>query len=113
MVARALVAALVVSAGVAQAGDPTPKPVDIKAYKDRLAVVKDSDGCVYVFVNDAKDSTRHIFFSSGRDKNLYEQMLEGGGRNGKAWTMSVQAPRATYPFMGSFGMREDGTYFLT
>lgn len=98
-------------AAVAHAGDPTPKAVDIKAYKDKLAVVKDADGGIYVFINEAGE--RHVFFGMARDKKLYEQMLEGGGRNGKAWTMSVQAPRASYPFMGSFGMREDGTFYLT
>ena len=72
---------------------------------------KDADGGIYVVFNE-RGKEQRIFYGTGRDKNLYDQILEGGGgRNGDAWHVSVAAPRASYPFMGAVGRREDGTFF--
>ena len=98
-------------AATAHAGDPTPKAVDIKPFKDKLLVFKDADNGVYVVLNDRTLGNR-VFYNTGRDKIFYDQLLEGGsGRNGDAWDVSVAAPRAAYPFMGTIGRREDGTFF--
>ena len=111
MVARAAVAALVVWAAAAYAGDPTPKAVDIKPFKDKLMVFKDADNGVYVVLND-KNLGQRVFYSTGREKVFHDQLLEGGsGRNGDAWNVSVAAPRAAYPFMGTIGRREDATFY--
>jgi hypothetical protein len=110
MVARLSCVAALLWATAALA-DPSPKPVDIKDIKDQLQLFKDADGGIYaVFYADGKD--RRVFFGTGRDKILYDQILEGGGgRDGDAWNVSVAAPRASYPFMASIGRRKDGTFF--
>lgn len=99
-------------AGVATA-DPTPKPVDIKPFKDKLVVLKDADGGVYA-VTYEKGEDPHIFYGTSA-KVLHEQLLEGSSsRNGDvAWSVAVQAPRAAYPFMGHVERKPDGSYQRT
>jgi len=98
---------VVVLAGVASA-DPAPKPINMKPHADKLVVLKDAEGGVYVVMNERDDP--HIFY--GRGKVLYDQVLEGGrGRDGDAWNISVTAPRVEYPFMGQIGYRKDGTFY--
>lgn len=116
MVARAphaerswVVAAALLVAGVASA-DPAPKPIDIKDMKDEMVVLKDADGGIYV-VYFVRDKETHVFYGTGRDKILYDQLLEGPkSRDGDAWSVSTQAPRAVYPFMGQVARRKDGTF---
>jgi hypothetical protein len=108
MVARALVAAVLI-AGVASA-DPAPKPVDITAMKDEMVVLKDADGGIYV-VYFVRDKETHVFYGTGRDKRLYDQLLEGPkSRDGDGWSISTQAPRAVFPFLGQVARRKDGTF---
>lgn len=91
--------------------DPAPKPVDITDMKEKMQLFKDADGGIYVVFNE-RDKDRRVFYGTGRDKILYDQLLEGGGgRDGDAWHVSVAAPRASYPFMGAIGRRKDDTYF--
>ena len=97
-------------AGVA-AADPAPKPIDIKDWKAQMLVLKDADGGIYVVFNE-RDKEKHLFYGSGRDKVLYDQLLEGGsGRDADAWNVSVSAPRTGYPFMGQVGRRKDATFY--
>src|SRR5512139_2447758 len=111
MVSRGASSVVVVAAlvGLASA-DPAPKPVDTKAYKDKLIVLKDADGGVYVVVSD-KTTETHVFYGTNT-KVVYDQILEGGrSRNGDAWSISVSAPRAEYPYMAQIGRRQDGSYY--
>lgn len=97
-------------AGVAFA-EPKPKSIDIKDWKAQMLVLKDADGGIYVVLNE-RDKDVHLFYGTGRDKVLYDQILEGGsGRDGDAWNVSVHAPRTVYPFMGQVGRRKDLTFF--
>jgi hypothetical protein len=110
MVARACVVAALLWASFAHA-DPVPKPVDIKDMKEHMLLFKDADGGIYVVFNEKKMDKR-VFYGTGRDKILYDQILEGGGgTDGDAWHVSVAAPRASYPFMGAVGRRKDNTFF--
>ena len=111
MVARGAssIVAAVVLAGVAGA-DPTPKPVNMKPHSDKLVVLKDADGGVYVVMNERDDP--HVFYGTGAGKVIYDQVLEGSrGRDGVAWSISVHAPRVEYPFMAQIGYRKDGTFY--
>ena len=102
----------VLFAGVASA-DPVPKPIDIKPFKDAMVVLKDVDGGIYVVHNERGKET-HVFYGTGRDKILYDQLLEGAkSRDGDAWDIATMAPRAVYPFMGNVGRRKDGTFYRT
>ncbi len=108
MVARGCVVAALLWASFASA-DPAPKPVDIKDMKATMLVFKDADGGIYVV---SRDKDKRVFFGTGRDKLLYDQIIEGGaGTQGEAWHISVSAPRATYPFMGAVGRRLDLSFY--
>ncbi len=90
------------------AAEPKPTPVDIKPFRDKLVVLKDADGGIYVVANDRHDDA-HVFFGTG--KILYEQLLEGPRSwNDDAWSVSIQAPRTEYPFMGHVEKLADGTF---
>ena len=112
MVARACCVTALLWATLASA-DPTPKAVDIKDMKEKMLLLKDADGGIYVVFNE-KGFDKRVFYGTGRDKNLYDQVLDGGGgADGDSWHVSVAAPRASYPFMGSIGRRKDATFFRT
>src|SRR5688500_8352450 len=111
MFARATIGFLLALTSTAVA-DPAPKPVDIKLFKDKLVVLKDADGGIYAVTNE-KDGETRIFFGT-TSKVLHEALYEGGrSRDGDAWSISVQAPRIGYPFMGHIEKRKDGTYRRT
>lgn len=94
--------------GVASA-EPKPQPVEITDWKDKMSVFKDADGGVYVVYFEAE---KHVFFGTGRNKQLFKQIIEGGSvRDGTSWSVSVHAPRLAYPFMAQVGRRADGTFF--
>ena len=99
-------------AGTATA-EPTPKPVDIKPYKDKLVILEDADGGFYA-VTYEKDDEPHIFYGTSA-KVLHEQLLEGArSRNGDvAWSVAVKAPRTAYPFMAQIERKPDGSYQRT
>ena len=89
--------------------EPTPRGVDIKAYKDKLIVLKDADGGIYAVVNE-HGAEPHVFFGD-TSKVLHEQILEGArGRDGDGWNIAIVAPRTTYPFMGQIIRRKDGSF---
>ena len=93
--------------GVASA-DQKPKPVDIKPFRDKLVVLKDADGGIYVVANE-RGGEPHIFY--GTAKVLHQVLLEGSsGREGDAWSISIKAPRTEYPFIASIDRKKDGTY---
>ncbi len=98
---------MVVLAGLASA-DPSPKAVNIKPFRDALIILKDAEGGIYA-VSNVQGESSHVFYGTGRA--LYEQIIEGGSsRDGTAWSLSVFAPRTSYPFMGQIAFRKDGVY---
>lgn len=70
------------------AADPKPKPVDIKAFRDKLIVLVDASGGTYV-AKPGEDP--RLFFGTG--KQLYEQSITGRSANGDGWSIDVFAPR--------------------
>jgi hypothetical protein len=87
---RCWVAVVVVVLPVAGAvADPTPKPVDIKPFRDKLIVLADGVGGTYV-VKPGEDA--QMFFGTG--KTLYAQVVVGRGANEDGWNVDVWAPRA-------------------
>lgn len=97
----------------AAADDPKPKPVDISAIRDKLVVLKDADGAIYV-VYPGKD--HRVFYGvGGKNKNLYEQVVIGYYSDGStgAFDVSVWAPRVPNVQPGSIERKADGTYRKT
>lgn len=106
----ALAAALLVSMARPALAEPKPKQVDIKAIRDKLIVLADADGGVYVVLG---GSDGRLWYGSPKSKSLYEQVVTGrftDGSTGK-WDVSVWAPRVTNLQPGSVGRKEDGTYY--
>jgi len=108
MRARAWLAATMLVATVASA-DPKPTAVDIKAYKDKLIVLRDASGGTYV-VDWEREGDSHVFYGTG--KTLYEQISIGKSANGDAWDIRVLAPRVEETRNGSVGYKQDHTYSL-
>jgi hypothetical protein len=104
-----VITALVIATGTAVA-DPKPKPVDIKDIRSTLVVLQDPDGGVYVA--EPKAGGRVFYGASAKAKNLYEQVVSGGGSDGTtgAWDASVWAPRATHSGPTSVGKGNDGKF---
>ncbi len=92
------------------AADPKPKSVDIKDIRDKLVVLQDPDGGVYVAV--PQSAGRVFYGASGKAKNLYEQVVFGGGSDGTtgAWDANVWAPRATTSGPTSIGRDNAGAF---
>jgi hypothetical protein len=104
-----VIAGLVIAAGTA-AADPKPKSVDIKDIRDKLVVLQDPDGGIYVAV---PESAGRVFYgASAKAKNLYEQVVFGGGSNGGtgAWDANVWAPRVSNSGPTSIGRGDDGKF---
>src|SRR5262245_41127287 len=60
--------------------DPKPKVVDIKPFRDRLIVLTDAEGAVYII---APGSDGKVFFGTGgKNKNVYEQAIIGSYSDG-------------------------------
>ena len=92
------------------AADPKPKPVDISAFKDKLVVLQDAEGAIYVVL---PGKEHRVFYGvGGKNKNLYEQVVFGYYSDGStgAWDISVWAPRVPNVRPGSIERTRDGTY---
>jgi len=116
MLARSLVALLALLA-LARFGraDPKAKAVDIKPFRDKLVVLKDANGGIYVVANE-KDDDAHVFYGtpSGKTLVLREQLLDGPRSwDGDSWSVTTQAPRVEYPFQGHVEKRKDGSFRVT
>ena len=93
--------------GGAALAEPKPKPVDIKAYKDKAQVFQDAHGGTYVV---AHDDPMVVFYGTG--KILYQQRLAGSGSDGSTgtWSVTVVTPRLSDLHNGSIDRKPDGTY---
>lgn len=107
MRARAVVVVVVAAAGAVRA-EPRPQPVDIKPYRDKLIVLQDGAGGIYV-VSPDKDEP-HAFYGAG--KTLYEQRVVTYSADGSVgrWDVGLFAPRVPRHQPGSISRMEDGTY---
>jgi hypothetical protein len=108
--ALALLSLMVSSA----AAEPKPKPVDIKAVRDKLVVLQDAEGGTYVaFPGGSGEDGRVFYGAKGKTKNVYEQVVIGRSSDGStgAWDLSVWAPRVPNVQPGSVGRHGDGTFF--
>ena len=113
MRARGWVIAGVLGCSVAPAGaetkEPKPLPVEIKGFKDKLLVLKDSAGGTYVVLPRTEGLEYRAWYGTG--KVLYEQVTRGSARDGDAWSISVWAPRLAQLRPGSIDRKADGTFF--
>jgi hypothetical protein len=103
-----IAAALAVS--TVAAAEPKPKPVDIKPFRDKLIVLQDADGGVYIVV---PGSDGKLFYGAGgKNKNVYEQTIIGRSSDGStgAWDVSVWAPRVSNFQPGNVARKADGTF---
>jgi len=92
--------------------DPAPKAVDIKPFKDKLVILKDAEGGWYAVTNE-KGGEPRIFYGTS-PKTFHEALYEGSrSRDGDGWSVSVQAPRTEFPFMGHIERKKDGGYRAT
>jgi len=99
-----------VAPAVAETKDPKPLTVDIKDFKDRLQVLKDSAGGTYVILRRSdKDPANRAWYGTG--KTLYEQVTVGYSTNGDAWSIAIWAPRIVALRPGALERKQDGTYF--
>ena len=108
MRARAWSLAALLVAATASA-DPKPTPVDIKPYKDKLLVLQDAAGGIYVVMG-ARDGDAHMFYGTG--KTLYEQIVMSRSYNEDSWDVHVVAPRVEEFRNASVIYRQDHTYAL-
>jgi len=89
------------------AADPKPKPVDVKALRDKMVVLQDKLGITYVVVP-GPDAAIYL----GTGKALYAQRIRGGSADGStgAWSVDAIAPHAADTAPGSVFRRADGSY---
>jgi DNA-binding beta-propeller fold protein YncE len=97
--------------GMAAAGDPTPKAVDVKAIRDKMLVLTDANNAVYVISPDPASSDAMLFFSSD-GKTAYRQRVVAKSTNGDehSWSFGLWAPRLSGVEPASIMRRADGTY---
>jgi hypothetical protein len=110
MRARGWWLAVLLALSTSAAADPKPKPVDIKPFRDRLVVLTDADGGIYVVL---PGSDGRVFYGvGGKNKNLYEQIVFGYSSDGStgAWDYAVWAPRVPRLQPGSVQRKADGSY---
>jgi hypothetical protein len=108
MRARAACLAVLVAAGVAS-GEPKPKPVDTKAFRDKLIVLQDQSGGSYIVANQ-RGSDPRVFYGTG--KTVYEQIVMAKSWNEDSWSIHVMAPRAPQNRHASLVYKQDKTYSL-
>lgn len=106
----AITACLVAVVASPAVADPKPKPVDIKAIRDKLLVLADADGGLYVAL---PGTDGRLWYGTAKSKKLYEQIVTGKFIDGSAgsWDLSVWAPRVANLQPGSVGRDKHGTFF--
>ena len=111
MRARAGIVLVTMISAVAAAGDPAPKPVDVKAIRDKLLVLTDANNAVYLISPDPTSSEAMVFFSSD-SKTAYRQRIVSKTSNAgeHSWTFGLWAPRYSGVQPASVIRRADGTY---
>lgn len=110
MRARGWCLAVLLALSTSAQAEPKPKPVDIKPFRDRLIVLQDPEGGVYLVA--PGDEPRMFYGVGGKNKNVYEQIIFGRYSDGStgAWDLSVWAPRVPNIQPGTLTRKADGTY---
>jgi hypothetical protein len=111
MHARGWVIGVVVGMAATVAADPAPKPVDIKALKDKAVVLQDAQGGTYVVF---RGDDPKVFYGPNA-KTVYEQVIIGSSSDGEGrWEFNTWAPRVSEgAHLGSIEHHKDGTYQKT
>jgi hypothetical protein len=91
MRARDAILLLLVLTGIASADDPKPKPVDVKAIRDKLLLFEDTQGGTYVVL---PGPDGRLFYGTTA-KVVYEQIIVTKSTDGDAWSLGVYAPRVS------------------
>ena len=89
MRARNAILLLLAVTGTAAADDPKPKAIDVKAIRDKLLLLEDTQGGTYVVLPGADG---RVFYGTSL-KVVYEQIVVTKGSDGDAWNFGVYAPR--------------------
>lgn len=89
MRARNAILLLLFLSGIAAADDPKPKPVDVKAIRDKLMLFEDAQGGTYVVL---PGPDGRLFYGTTA-KAVYEQIVVSRSTDGDAWSFGVYAPR--------------------
>jgi len=118
MCARVLTSWLVtfgVFASSAAMAEQKSTKVDLKAIRDELVVLQDSEGGTYVVKpyklgdSNTPSAAPRIFFGTA-GKELYEQTNGGRGADGSSWSQSTWAPRLPNMQMATLALKKDGSY---
>jgi hypothetical protein len=89
--------------------EPKPVAVDIKPFKDKLTVLADADGGIYVAVHEVAGQSR-VFYGAAKTRTLYAQVVIGGTSDGDAWNITTWSPRLKDLHPGMLQRHADGTY---
>lgn len=110
--ARCVVAMLVLAATAAPAhAEITPKKIDIKAFRDELLVLQDSDGNTYfVKPRQSSDKPARVWFRPANSNDAWEQQILGFSADGPSWSINTWAPRIANVRPGSINLAKDGSY---
>lgn len=95
------------------AAEPKPKSVDTQPFRDKLIVLTDADGGVYIV--SPGDDYKLFYGVGGKDKNVYEQVIIGRYSDGStgAWDFTVWAPRVPGFQHGGVARKPDGSFWKT
>ena len=99
-----------IAAGAVAGADPKPSAVDIKPIKDKLIVLADAQGGIYVAYWDPDHKASTVFFGAAKTKTLYQQVLVGASQNGDAWDLDTWAPRLKDMHPAAVRHLDNGTY---
>jgi hypothetical protein len=108
---HALIALLLV--GVAHAGPPKLKTIDVKPVADKLAVYKDEVGNYYVSpqaraFEKSEEAGKWVFYGDG--KTMYRQRIIGSSSDDKGLAWSLWSPRARDVTAASLTLQTNNMY---
>jgi hypothetical protein len=98
--------------GIAAAGDPKPKELDVKAIRDKMFVLEDAQGMLYAVYRDVEHTDESRVFYGPNTKALYEQTIVTTGSNEASWEVGVWSPKFDGLHPASIVYREDEGFFL-
>ncbi len=98
-----------VAPAAAETKEPKPLATDIKAFKDKLLVLRDASRATYVVLRKTEEFNYRVWYGTGN--TLYEQVVGGSSADGDAWAVYVWAPRIAEIRPGTVERKLDGTFF--
>jgi hypothetical protein len=91
--------------GLASAGDPAPKELDVKDLRSKLFVLEDAQGGTFIVL---RDEHNRIFYGPN-NKAVYEQIQISTSSSGTDWSIGVWAPKSDGLSPASLDFK-DGSY---